>query len=103
MRRTQIVLVGLWLLSLAMPVLAQDAGTRWDLRQVIPLMAEDIRHEDGKTKQDCEINAGNRFLGRKNQNSATFHQHPEFLVPKLCHGRRYATCPLTCGPHCWMI
>ena len=31
-------------------------------RQVIPLMAEDIRNEDGKKKQDCEINAAKRFI-----------------------------------------
>lgn len=31
-------------------------------RQVVPLMAEDIRNADGQTKQDCEINAAKRFL-----------------------------------------
>ena len=42
----------------------QGALMHPDIRQVIPLMAEDIRNEDGKTKQDCEINAGKRFLER---------------------------------------
>jgi hypothetical protein len=32
------------------------------LRQVVPLMAEDIRNGDGQTKQDCEINAAKRFI-----------------------------------------
>jgi hypothetical protein len=32
------------------------------LRQVIPLMPEEIRNTDGADKQDCEINAGKRFL-----------------------------------------
>ncbi len=32
------------------------------LRQVVPLMAEAIRNEDGQTKQDCEINAAKRFI-----------------------------------------
>lgn len=42
----------------------QGALMHPDSRQVIPLMAEDIRNEDGQTKQDCEINAGKRFLER---------------------------------------
>ena len=42
----------------------QAAIAHPELKQVIPLMAEDIRNEDGKTKQDCEINAGKRLLGR---------------------------------------
>jgi hypothetical protein len=32
------------------------------MRQAIPLMAEDIRNEDGKKKQDCETNAAKRLL-----------------------------------------
>jgi hypothetical protein len=31
-------------------------------RQVIPLMPEEIRNTDGTEKQDCEINAGKRFI-----------------------------------------
>ena len=33
-----------------------------DKRQVFPLMAEDISNQDGKRKQDCEINAAKRML-----------------------------------------
>lgn len=33
-----------------------------DIRQVIPLMPEEIRNEDGNNKQDCEINAGKRLI-----------------------------------------
>lgn len=32
------------------------------LRQVLPLMPEEIRNSDGSEKQDCEINAGKRFI-----------------------------------------
>lgn len=32
------------------------------LRQVIPLMPEEIRNSDGAAKQDCEINAAKRLL-----------------------------------------
>jgi len=40
----------------------QGALMHPNLRQVVPLMAEDIRNEDGQTKQDCEINAAKRFI-----------------------------------------
>lgn len=40
----------------------QGAIMHPDIRQVIPLMAEDIRNEDGETKQDCEMNAAKRFI-----------------------------------------
>ena len=33
-----------------------------DLKQVLPLMPEEIRNSDGTEKQDCEINAGKRFI-----------------------------------------
>ena len=33
-----------------------------DMRQVIPLMPEEIRNTDGNTKQDCEINAAKRLI-----------------------------------------
>ena len=52
----------------------QGALMHPDIRQVIPLMAEDIRNEDGKTKQDCEMNAGKRFLGR------TRNAHPQLSI-----------------------
>jgi hypothetical protein len=35
-----------------------------DLHQVIPLAPEFIGNEDGKVKQDCEINAAKRFIAR---------------------------------------
>ncbi len=35
-----------------------------NLRQVLPLMPEEIRNSDGTEKQDCEINAGKRFIGK---------------------------------------
>lgn len=33
-----------------------------DMRQVIPLMPEEIRNTDGTIKQDCEINAAKRLI-----------------------------------------
>ncbi len=33
-----------------------------DMKQVIPLMPEEIRNTDGATKQDCEMNAGKRLI-----------------------------------------
>lgn len=33
-----------------------------DIREVIPLMPEEIVNSDGKTKQDCEINAAKRLI-----------------------------------------
>ncbi len=33
-----------------------------DMRQVIPLMPEEIRNGDGNVKQDCEINAAKRLI-----------------------------------------
>jgi hypothetical protein len=35
-----------------------------DQKQVIPLMPEEVRNEDGNEKQDCEINAGKRLIER---------------------------------------
>ena len=40
----------------------QAAVMHPDLRQVIPLMPEEIRNTDGTEKQDCESNAGKRLL-----------------------------------------
>ena len=40
----------------------QGAIVHPDLRQVIALMPEEIRNTDGSEKQDCEINAGKRFI-----------------------------------------
>jgi hypothetical protein len=33
-------------------------------RQVLPLDVEEVRNEDGREKQDCEINAGKRLIER---------------------------------------
>jgi len=41
-----------------------------DMRQVIPLMPEEIRNTDGQTKQDCEVNAAKRLLPKLR------HTHP---------------------------
>lgn len=49
----------------------QGALMHPDLKQVIPLMAEDIRNEDGKKKQDCETNAAKRFI----EKLRTAHPH----------------------------
>ncbi len=40
----------------------QGAIVHPNLKQVIPLMPEEIRNTDGTEKQDCEINAGKRFI-----------------------------------------
>lgn len=42
----------------------QAAIVHPDIRQVIPLMAEEIRNEDGQDKQDCELNASKRLLNK---------------------------------------
>jgi len=49
-------------------------------RQAIPLMAEDIRNEDGKKKQDCEINAAKRFI------PALRKDHPKLEIVLLGDG-----------------
>lgn len=40
----------------------QAAVMHPDMRQVIPLMPEEIRNTDGTIKQDCEINAAKRLI-----------------------------------------
>ena len=40
----------------------QSAIMHPDMRQVIPLMPEEIRNIDGSEKQDCEVNAGKRLI-----------------------------------------
>ena len=45
-----------------------------DLRQVLPLMPEEIRNTDGTEKQDCEINAGKRFIQKLRQD------HPQLKI-----------------------
>ena len=42
----------------------QGAIARPGMRQVIPLMPEEIRNTEGTSKQDCEMNAGKRFITR---------------------------------------
>lgn len=45
----------------------QAAIVHPNLRQVIPLMPEEIRNRDGSSKQDCEQNAAKRFIPRLRQ------------------------------------
>ena len=47
-----------------------------DLRQVIPLAPEFIGNEDGKEKQDCEINAAKRFIARLRAD----YPRPPFII-----------------------
>ena len=42
----------------------QGAIVKAGLRQVIPVMPEEIRAQDGEIKEDCETNAFKRFLGK---------------------------------------
>ena len=42
----------------------QGAIVKAGLRQVIPLMPEEIRAQDGEIKEDCETNAFKRFLAK---------------------------------------
>lgn len=42
----------------------QGAVVKSGLRQVIPVMPEDICIQDGEQKEDCEINAFNRFIDK---------------------------------------
>jgi hypothetical protein len=43
-------------------------------KQVVPLAPEPIKNSDGSKKQDCEINAGKRFLNRIRQ------EHPKLEI-----------------------
>ena len=45
----------------------QTALMHPDKKQVIPMMAEDIRNGDGQAKQDCEINAAKRLIVKLRQ------------------------------------
>lgn len=45
----------------------QPAVVRPGLRQVLPLAPEFIRRQDGRSKQDCETNAGKRAIRRIRQ------------------------------------
>jgi hypothetical protein len=47
-----------------------------DLRQVIPLAPEFIGNEDGRDKQDCEINAAKRLVARLRSSQ----QHIPFII-----------------------
>ena len=52
----------------------QGAIVHPDLRQVVPLMPEEIRNTDGTSKQDCESNASKRFLKDLRQD------HPQLKI-----------------------
>ena len=51
-----------------------------DLKQVIPLMPEEIANTDGSTKQDCEINAAKRSITRLRTN------HPQLDITLVADG-----------------
>jgi CRISPR/Cas system CSM-associated protein Csm3 (group 7 of RAMP superfamily) len=42
------------------------------LKEILPLMPEEIRNEDGKEKQDCEINAAKRLIPKLKQYDLPF-------------------------------
>ncbi len=47
-----------------------------DMRQVVPLMPEEIRNTDGATKQDCEMNAAKRLIPKlRKAHPATGHYY----------------------------
>jgi hypothetical protein len=56
------------------------------IKQVIPLMPEEIRNTDGAKKQDCEINAAKRLIPKIRK------QHPRLSVIYLADSI-YATSP----------
>ena len=39
-----------------------------DIKQILPLMPEEICHHDGDNKQDCETNAAKRLIGKIRKN-----------------------------------
>lgn len=47
-----------------------------DLRQVIPLMPEEIKNTDGTAKQDCELNAAKRLIPKLRQD----HPHLRLII-----------------------
>jgi len=55
-----------------------------DMRQVIPLMPEEIRNGDGSIKQDCEINAGQKINSknkRRPPSIRSYHCWGWFVFP----------------------
>jgi hypothetical protein len=65
----------------------QGAIVKADLRQVIPLMPEEIRAQDGEIKEDCETNAFKRFL-------AKFRKDHDKLGVIINADALYATTPI---------
>jgi Transposase DDE domain len=69
-----------------------------DMRQIIPLMPEEIRNTDGNTKQDCEINAAKRLVPKIKKDhpqldliivgDALFSKQP-FISEVLADGNHY--------------
>ena len=49
-----------------------------DIKQVLPLAPEPIQNTDGTKKQDCEINAGKRFIGNLRKT------HPKLKIIRCC-------------------
>ncbi len=54
----------------------QVALAKPGFRQVLPITAEEIRQEDGKDKQDCEINAATRLIPRLVRS----HPHMDIVI-----------------------
>ena len=54
----------------------QGAIMHPDKKQVIPVMPEAIKNEDGTKKQDCELNAAKRFIA----NLRTAHPRQKFMI-----------------------
>jgi Transposase DDE domain len=56
--------------------IVQPALMKPGIRQVIPLVPEEVRNTDGSDKQDCEINAGKRLLVRMHRS----HPKLSFII-----------------------
>ena len=54
----------------------QGAIMHPDKKQVLPVMPEAIKNEDGTKKQDCELNASKRFIA----NLRTAHPRQKFMI-----------------------
>jgi len=53
--------------------IVQAALMHPEKRQVIPLSPEEVTNTDGQDKQDCEINAGKRLIGKIRKDHPKFH------------------------------
>ena len=55
-----------------------EGGIHPDHKEVIPLAPEPIIKQDGQSKNDCERNAGKRFLGKLRKD----HPHVPLIITK---------------------